>query len=405
MKEDLLFRQLSNTILEKYKDKPVIKVITGIRRAGKSFILRLIKQNLQNDNISSDDIVYIDFEDFENINLDTPEKLYDYIKTSYQNKKGNCLYLLFDEIQELNGWEKCINSLYSSSSMNCDIYITGSNAKLLSSELSTYISGRYIQIPVFPLSYKEYLLFNKTSASSESFMQFLKYGGFPGLSKMNYDDDSFKSYIQGIYSTVLLKDVITRNKIRDTDILEKIIFYVIDNIGNIFSAKRIADFMKSTGRALSVETVYNDLNALQGALFLYKVPRYDLKGKKLLETMEKYYIADSGLRFALLGFKDTAINGLLENIVYIELLRRGYSVTIGKFDSVEIDFVAEKSGSRSYFQVCYLMNSEETIKREYSSLKLIKDNFPKTILTLDDLPEANDDGILRKNLIEWLLEE
>lgn len=403
MNEELLFRQTSKDILKSYKDKPVIKVITGIRRAGKTFVLRLIQTNLAKKKVSKSDILYIDFEDFENINLDTPQKLYEHIKKTYKNIKGKTLYLLFDEIQELDGWEKCINSVYSSKTMNCDIYITGSNAKLLSGELATYISGRYVQIPIFPLSYKEYLSFNKISDTSESFMNFLKYGGFPGLTKMHADEDSLKSYIQGIYSTVLLKDVITRNKIRDTAILEKIILYLIDNIGNIFSAKKIADFMKSTGRTLSVETVYNDISALQEALFVYKVRRYDIKGKRLLETMEKYYVADQGLRFALLGFKDTAINGLLENIVYIELLRRGWSVTIGKFENTEIDFIAEKSGKRSYFQVCYLMNTKKTIEREYASLKLINDNFPKTILTLDELPESNDEGIVRKNLREWLL--
>ena len=232
----------------------------------------------------------------------------------------------------------------------------------------------------------------------------MKVGGFPGLRTMYGDENSIRSYIDGIYSTVLLKDVIAKNKIRDTAILEKIILYLCDNLGNIFSAKRIADFMKSNGRQLGIETVYNDLQFLQDALFCYKVPRYDIKGKKLLETMEKYYIADQGIRFRLLGYKDSAINGLLENIVFLELIRRGYQVSIGKIGEYEIDFIAEKEGKKEYYQVCYLLSSEDVKIREYRSLMQIKDNFPKTILSLDELPDSFEEGILRKNLRQWLLE-
>ena len=231
----------------------------------------------------------------------------------------------------------------------------------------------------------------------------MRYGGFPGLRTIYGEENSIRSYIDGIYSTVLLKDVIARNKIRDTAILEKIILYLCDNLGNIFSAKRVADFMRSAGRAVSVETVYNDLQFLQDALFCYKVPRYDIKGKKLLETMEKYYIADQGIRFKLLGFKDTGINGILENIVFIELLRRGYQVYIGKIKEYEIDFIAEKNGEKEYFQVCYLLTNQDVVEREYRPLQQINDNFPKTILSMDELPASNTDGILRLNLKQWLL--
>lgn len=403
MIEKLLFRKQSEEIIKLYKDKNVIKILSGIRRSGKSFMLRLLRENFIKTGISENQILYIDFEDFENVQFLDSKKLYDFVKEQNQKVCGKRLYLLFDEIQEVEDWEKIVNSLYSSEKIDCDIYLTGSNANLLSSELATYLSGRYVNISVFPLSYKEFLDFYAVDDSNESFLRFMKFGGFPELKELSGSELSLKAYIDGIYSTVLLKDVISRNKIRDTAVLEKIILYITDNIGNIFSAKKISDFMKSNGRSLAVETVYNDINYLQSALFLYKVPRFDLKGKKLLETMEKYYIADTGFRFQLLGFSDNAINGLLENIVFIELLRREYKVCIGKIGEYEIDFVAEKNGVREYFQVSYLLSSEETMEREYRPLELLNDNYPKYILTLDDLPESNTNGIIRMNLRKWLL--
>lgn len=403
MIEKLLFRKQSEEIIKLYKDKNVIKILSGIRRSGKSFMLRLLLENFIKTGISENQILYIDFEDFENAQYLASKNLYAFVKEQNQKVVGKRLYLLFDEIQEVEDWEKIVNSLYSSEKIDCDIYLTGSNANLLSSELATYLSGRYVNISVFPLSYKEFLDFYAVDDSNESFLRFMKFGGFPGLKELSGSELSLKAYIDGIYSTVLLKDVISRNKIRDTAVLEKIILYITDNIGNIFSAKKISDFMKSNGRSLAVETVYNDINYLQSALFLYKVPRFDLKGKKLLETMEKYYIADTGFRFQLLGFSDNAINGLLENIVFIELLRREYKVCIGKIGEYEIDFVAEKNGVREYFQVSYLLSSEETREREYRPLELLNDNYPKYILTLDDLPESNTNGIIRMNLRKWLL--
>lgn len=404
MKSDLFPRDRIVDVLKKFKDKNVIKVLTGIRRAGKSFLLKLFHQALLEMNVAENQILYIDFEDFDNQEYLDAATLYRRIKSKGEENAGRRLYLLFDEIQEVEGWEKCINSLYSSSSIDCDIYLTGSNAKVLSSELATYIAGRYVQLPVHPLSYREFLSFTAQEDSAGSFSTFMKVGGFPGLHTLYEDENSLRSYIDGIYSTVLLKDVIARNKIRDTAILEKIILYLCDNIGNIISAKRIADFMKSNGRQLGIETVYNDLRFLQEALFCYKVPRYDIKGKKLLETMEKYYIADQGIRFRLLGFKDSAINGILENIVFIELLRRGYQVFIGKVGEYEIDFIAEKDGRKEYYQVCYLLSSQDVIDREYRSLWQIADNFPKYILSLDELPESLEEGIIRKNLRDWLLQ-
>jgi len=404
MRENILDRQYAASIIQKYKDKNVIKILTGIRRSGKSFVMRQLRDLLVKESDDLDQVIYIDFEEFDNSRFLNTSVLYEYVKDRAEKIGNKRLYLLFDEIQEAEGWEKLINSLYASEKMDCDIYITGSNAKLLSSELATYLSGRYVTIEIFPLSYNEYLQFTSLENSANSFLLYMKHGGFPGAVNFKTDEESLRSYIQGIYATVLLKDVISRNKIRDTALLEKIILYITENIGNIFSAKRISDFMKSTGRSLAVETVYNDVEALQNALYLYKVSRYDLRGKKILETMEKYYIADTGLRFCLMSFSDTAINGLLENIVFIELLRRGYKVSIGKLGEYEIDFVAEKSGTREYIQVAYLLSSPEVIEREYRPLRLINDNYKKQILTLDELPEADDDGIVRRNIRDWLVE-
>ncbi|WP_147634224.1 ATP-binding protein [Treponema pectinovorum] len=407
MKQFALNRFGIDEIISLYKDKPVIKVLQGIRRSGKSFMLELLAQKMIQIGANQNQIVLLNFEDFENLELLDSKKLYDYIKKRNESADGKKIYLFLDEIQEVADWEKVVNSIYSSTTVDSDIYITGSNANLLSSELATYLSGRYVLIHVWPLSYREFLYFNSERDSPDAFKKFIEYGGFPGLKDMMENPVQIHSYLEGIYSTVLLKDVISRNKIRDTGILEKIILYIADNVGNIFSAKRISDFMKNGGRSLSVETIYNDLEYLKNALVLYKVPRYDLRGKKILETMEKYYLADQGLLTFLHGFKDTYINGILENIVYIELLRRGYKVFIGKIRDAEIDFVVEKGGERIYIQVAYLITTEEIKEREIRPLKsllALGDNFPKLILTMDELPVSNENGIVRKNIREWILD-
>ncbi len=402
MAEKIYERIGTDEIISLYKDKPVIKVIQGIRRCGKSFMLSLIEKKLIEKGVQESNIFNVNFEDFENAHLLDSLALYEEVKKRGTN--GKKLYLLFDEIQECQGWEKCVNSLYSSKTIDADIYITGSNANLLSSELATYLSGRYVIINARPLSYKEFLYFNSSKDSAESFNKFMTIGGFPGLKDMMESETQIRSYLEGIYSTVLLKDIIKRNKIRETGLLEKIILYAADNVGNIFSAKRISDFMKANGRNLSVETVYSDLQYLQSAFIIHKVQRYDIRGKKILETMEKYYFEDQGLLFFLHGFKDSYINGILENIVFSELLRRGYQVFIGKIGDTEIDFIANKSGGTTYIQVSYLLSSEETKTREYRPLLAVKDNHPKLILTMDDLPESNENGIIRKNIREWLLQ-
>lgn len=407
MKQIALDRFGIDEIISLYKDKPVIKVLQGIRRSGKSFMLELLSRKIMEKGAAENQILLLNMEDFENAELLDAKKLYDFIKSKSEAAGGKKLYLFLDEVQEVNGWEKLVNSLYSSATIDADIYITGSNANLLSSELATYLSGRYVLIHVWPLSYREFLYFNSESDSAAAFRKFIEFGGFPGLKDMMENPVQIRSYLEGIYSTVLLKDVIARNRIRDTAVLEKVILYIADNTGNIFSAKRISDFMKSGGRPLSVETIYNDIKYLENALVLHKVPRYDVRSKKILETMEKYYLADQGLLTFLHGYKDTYINGILENIVFIELLRRGYKVFIGKIGDMEIDFAAEKNGEKLYAQVAYLIGSEETKERELRPLKsllALGDNFPKLILTMDDLPPSNENGIVRKNIREWILE-
>lgn len=407
MKQITLDRFGIDEIISLYKDKPVIKVLQGVRRSGKSFMLEFLSRKIVENSATENQILLLNMEDFENAELLDSKKLYDFIKSKNEAAGGKKLYLFLDEIQEVSGWEKLVNSLYSSATIDADIYITGSNANLLSSELATYLSGRYVLIHVWPLSYKEFLYFNSENDSATAFRKFIEFGGFPGLKDMMENPLQIRSYLEGIYSTVLLKDVIARNRIRDTAVLEKIILYIADNTGNIFSAKRISDFMKSGGRSLSVETIYNDIKYLENALVLHKVQRYDVRGKKILETMEKYYLADQGLLTFLHGYKDTYINGILENIVFIELLRRGYKVFIGKIGDMEIDFVAEKNGEKLYVQVAYLISSEETKERELRPLKsllALGDNFPKLILTMDELPPSNENGIVRKNIREWILE-
>jgi ATPase len=335
------------------------------------------------------------------------QKLYSYIIEKSKNLAGK-IYILLDEIQEVASWEKVINSLLVD--LDCDIYITGSNANLLSSELATYIAGRYVEIKVFPLSFKEFIDFSKIQnpekiySNEEYFEKYLQFGGLPAIHNFNQDKTSIYQYLTDIYNSVLLKDVVARNNIRDIELLERIILYIFDNIGNIFSAKKISDFLKSQGRKLSVETVYNYLKALENAYIISKVQRYDIKGKSILETQEKFYLLDLGLKHSQLGYKANDIAGHLENIIYLELLRRKYNVNIGKLKTKEIDFIAQKEDKKLYIQATYLLASENTIEREFSPLKNIEDNYPKYVLSMDNLDEYNINGILRKRIIDFLLD-
>ncbi|WP_278573923.1 ATP-binding protein [Fusobacterium ulcerans] len=392
--------------IKNFMNKPVIKVITGMRRSGKSMILKLISQELLELGVNKNNIIYINFESLMFAELTEFKKLYEYIMEKSKEREGR-VYILLDEIQEVKHWEKSINSLMVD--LDCDIYITGSNANLLSSELATYIAGRYVEIKIYPLSFKEYIEFAKVEnpdkilSNDEYFSQYLQFGGLPGIHNFNYDKNNIYQYLSDIYNSVLLKDVIARNNIRDIELLERIVLYIFDNIGNTFSAKNISDFLKSQGRKLSRETVYNYLKALENAYIISKVQRYDIKGKAILETQEKFYLTDLGLRHAKLGYRANDIAGYLENIVYLELLRRKYTVNIGKLQTKEIDFIGTLRDEKLYIQVTYLLASPETMEREFFPLKNIKDNYPKYVLSMDNLESYNIEGIKREKIIDFLL--
>ena len=388
-----------------FMDKPVIKVITGMRRCGKSALLELTRDELKTRGVPNENIIYINFESLRYEHLKEYHALYQEVSKRADEIEGK-VYILLDEIQEVIGWEQAINSFRID--FDCDIYITGSNAKLLSGELATLLAGRYVEIRVYPLSFNEYLLFAETNederdlSNQEHFVNYLKFGGLPGIHQMKWDESRIVQYLTDIYNSVLLKDVISRNKIRDTALLESIVHYLMDNVGNTFSAKTISDFLKSQGRKLSTETVYNYIDALEGAFLIYKASRFDIKGKRILETQEKYYLADLGLRHAVIGYRDNDIAGVLENVVYLELLRRGYSIHIGKQDVAEVDFVANYRDDRLYVQVCYVLTEQNT-DREFGSLEAIADNYEKVVLSMDSLLRINRGGIRQKNLVDFLL--
>lgn len=386
-------------------DKPQIKIITGIRRSGKSVVLRLLKEELLQRGVQEEQIITINFESFAFIELIQAQKLYEFVKEKITNPQK--YYLLLDEIQEVEDWEKAVNSFIVD--FDVDVYLTGSNSHLLSSELATYLAGRYVEIPVFTLSYKEFLDFRhhyfKEENTANSFVQYLRFGGFPVIHTANYPDETAYKVVYDIYSSVILRDTVQRYKIRDIELLERVIKYAFDNIGNTFSGKNVADFFKSQQRKVDVNTVYNYLNALEGAFVLYRVPRYDIKGKEILKTQEKFYVSDVSIIYALMGYRDRMISGILENIVFLELKRRGYNVYIGKLDTTEIDFVAEKRNEKIYVQVAYKLENEQTVNREFGNLLAIKDQYPKYVVTMDEFWKDNIEGIKHLHITDFLLGE
>ena len=386
-------------------DKDVIKVLTGIRRSGKSVMLKLLMEELKNRGINENQFIYINFENLKYRKLKNYERLYDFILNKVDDKYKS-YYIFLDEIQEVKEWERCVNSLRVDEDFNFDIYITGSNAKLLSGELSTYLAGRYIEFVVYPFSFKEFFEIvkekNKEIELKEVFQDYVKFGGMPFLHNLDYNYEVSMQYLQDLYASIILKDITQRNNIRDTDLLEKIINYVIMNIGNTFSATSISKFFKSENRKVAIETILNYIKACEEAFLVYRVARNDLLGKKILNVNEKYYIADHGIREAILENNQKDINQILENIVYFEMLRRGYNVKIGKVDNLEIDFVCKKNDETIYIQVSYLLASEDTKEREFSVLENIKDNYPKYVLSMDEF-DMSRNGIKHVNLIEFLI--
>jgi predicted AAA+ superfamily ATPase len=391
--------------IEKYCDINLIKIITGIRRCGKSTILLLLRERFIAKGILPEQIIYINFESFKYSELKTAPNLYKFI--SEQIKSDQRYYILLDEIQEVVEWEKCINSI--SVDYNVDIYLTGSNSHILSSELATYIAGRYVEIPIFTLSYKEILDFKVLKQNDIGtdkvtlFNQYLRQGGFPIIHTNDFSDDTIYKIVYDIYSSIILRDTIQRYKIRDVELLERVIKYVLDNIGKTFSGKNIADYFKSQQRKIDINTIYNYMYALEGAFIFYRVPRYDIKGKEILKTQEKFYLSDISLLYAAVGYKDRLISGILENIVFLELKRRGYKVYIGKLDNNEVDFIAEKLNHRIYIQVTYKLESQKTVEREFSVLMNIKDNYPKYVVTMDEFWREQIEGIKHFYISDFLL--
>ena len=340
-------------------DKDVIKVLTGIRRSGKSVMLKLIMEELKNRKIDEKQFIYINFENLKNRNIRNYEKLYDFILNKITEKYKD-YYIFLDEIQEVEEWEKCVNSLRIDEDYNFDIYITGSNAKLLSGELSTYLAGRYVEFVIYPFSFKEFFEIVKEKNNDilvkEVFQDYVKFGGMPFLHNLDYNFEVSMQYLQDLYASIILKDITQRNNIRNTDLLERIINYLIMNVGNTFSATSISKFFKSENRKVATETILNYIKACEEAFLIYRVPRNDLLGKKILNVNEKYYIADHGIREAIMENNQRDINQILENIVYFEMLRRGYNVKIGKVNNLEIDFVCSKNKETIYIQVSYLLD-------------------------------------------------
>lgn len=383
----------------------LIKVFTGIRRSGKSVMLELVKNELKKSGVSDKNFLCINFEQFSNSELLDAKILHKRI-VEFQKSADGKIYLFFDEIQEVDGWEKCINSCRVD--FDCDIYITGSNAKLLSGELATYLAGRYVEFVIYPFSFAEFLEMNRQKNSqvdkSACFMTFLKTGGMPFLANFLGDDSAKNQYLMDIYNSVVLKDVVKRNNIRDVDTLERIIAYAFSNIGHIFSATSLSKYFKSEKRNISHDTILNYLKFCADAFLIYKISRYDLEGKKVLTVNEKYYCADHGLREAVFGKNTQNIDQILENIVCLELLRRNFKVFVGKKDESEIDFIAERNGVKIYVQVAYLLASEETVKREFSVYDSIKDNFPKYVVSMDEF-DFSRNGIIHRNIRDFLLGE
>mgnify|MGYP002562729803 CR=1 FL=1 len=387
--------------LKTYRDVPLVKILAGIRRCGKSTILDMLRDDLLESGIAADHIISMRYtsEDFDDGMTD--KDMYNGIKRQMTNEGR--YYLLLDEVQEIEGWEKAVNSLLENA--NTDIYVTGSNSKLMSSEISTYLTGRYISIPVYTLSFSEHLEFKKSDSRhpKELLNEYLRLGGFPIVALGNFDERSAYQIVEGIYNSVITNDITKRHNITNFDLFNRVVKYIVENVGKTFSANAIAKFLKSEGRSLSVEAVYNYLNWLEKAFVIYRCQRYDLQGKSVLKTQEKFYLADASLKYCIMGFNPKSIAAILENIVYFELRRRGYEVYIGKNETKEIDFVAVQRDERIYVQVCRRLPEESD--REVANLLEIKDHYPKYVVTLDELAAGNINGVKIVHLADFLLED
>lgn len=388
-------------ILKTYRDVPLVKILSGIRRCGKSTILDMLEKDLLESGVSADHIIHLRYTSEELDDSMTAKLMYRDIKEKMTD--NNRYYLLLDEVQEVSNWEKAVNSLLEDA--NTDIYVTGSNSKLMSSEISTYLTGRYISIPVFTLSFAEYIEFKKGKGGTvkELLNEYIRTGGFPIVAIGNFDERSSYQIAEGIYNSVITGDIVRRHHITNFDLFNRVVKYVIENVGKTFSANAIVKFMKSEGRSLSVESVYNYLEWLEKAFVIYRCSRYDMQGKSVLKTQEKFYLADSSLKYCVMGFNPKSVAAMLENIVYFELRRKGYDVYIGKNADKEIDFIAAHLDKRLYVQVC--RNLPEESDREIVNLLEIKDHYPKYVVTLDELAGGNINGVRIVHLADFLLSE
>ena len=399
----MIKRELYMSRIRPFIGGELIKVVTGIRRSGKSVMLELVKQELLESGVGAEHFISINFEDMRNAHLCNAQSLHEEVLRLSSTIQGK-VFLFFDEIQEVANWEKCINSLRVA--LDCDIYITGSNAKLLSGELATYLGGRYVEFVIYPFSFSEflelYLPIFPQSSIQQCFQKYLVTGGMPYLSNLQYADEPSHQYLTDLFNSVMLKDIVKRNKVRDVDLLERILAFVTANVGTTFSATSLSKFLKSEHRTVAPETILNYIKYCCDAYLFYQVKRQDLQGKQLLATNEKYYIADHGIREAVFGGNMRDINLILENIVFMELLRRGYSVTVGKTGNKEVDFICDKRGERIYIQVAYLLASEETIHREFDVYDSLRDHYPKYVVSLDEF-DMSRNGIRHKNIRDFLL--
>ena len=392
-------------VLKRFKDKEIIKVITGIRRCGKSTLLELYKEYLLNSGISKKQIISINLEDLKYNFINDYMTLYNYVNENLVDSKMN--YVFIDEVQKVSDFQNAVDSLYIKK--NVDLYITGSNANLLSSELATLLSGRYIEVSMLPLSFKEYKGVYEHLSNDELYQKYISFGSMPFTTHLESEDD-VSIYLSSVYNDVIIKDVMTRKKITDESMLRSVANFVMDNIGNLVSTNNIANTMANDGRDINVRTVEKYLEGFMESYFFYKASRYDIKGKQYLKTQDKYYVSDLGFRYFMLGRKTSDYGHVLENVVYLELIRRGYDVFVGKVDEYEVDFVAINHNGKMYIQVAetlkgVLENDTRVLDRELNPLKKINDNYEKLILTADKTPLANEDGIKIRNVLDWLLDK
>lgn len=399
----MIYRKTYMDKIIPFIDTPFVKILTGVRRCGKSTVMEMIKEELLQRGISKENIISYRFDSLENEEIDTASKLYKEIKR--QVRKDEKMYIFLDEIQEVKDWEKAVNSFLSD--FWADVYVTGFNSRMMSSEISTYLTGRYVSFRIYPLSFSEYLEFRKTYADwndiYSEFARYIRFGGFPALQLQEYSLDSAYTVVRDIYNSTIFTDIVKRSQIRKIDQLERIVKYTFSNTGQPFSALSLSKYLKSQNRSMDPETVYNYLSKLESAYILHRCSRFDIRGKEILKTQEKFYLADPAFRFAVLGFNEDDVASTLENIVFLELKHRGYDVYVGKLDQNEIDFVAVRQNEKLYIQIAQEISSEKTKEREYGNLLSIADNYPKYVLRTDILTGGNHEGIKTMHVADFLL--